>query len=438
MQQSYNSFVIIGNGIAGVTAAETLRAENPDAEVTIIANDTTPVYYRPALKDYLAGRVSEERVWARPNNFYQQQRIGCIAASVAGIDVSHHRVLLQDGSSIAYGRLLLASGAYPRALSCPGSNLGGIVTLRTLSNYQSVVGRLPSVERVVVVGSGTLALETVEMLRQRGLHVSHIMRHRTLWSEVLDATASDIVLQQEQHDSVDIHLNAGVVNFSGSQGQVTGVVTASEAHIPCELVLIAIGIEPNIDFIKRSGIACGLGVKVDHAMRTNAPDVFAAGDVIETSSAFTGRTRLIGQWFPGIQQARAAAYSMLDRLDGSYGSGLYYNATFLYGLDFGSVGLTNANAQRFALQEIIAPPEPRSYRKVVLKDGIPVGMLSLGDRKQALTFKRAIDHRVNLSPVASLLFSKQFDMAQWLDSQAVPPPELGISRHTEHRNVGIA
>jgi NAD(P)H-nitrite reductase large subunit len=288
------------------------------------------------------------------------------------------------------------------------------------------------------VGSGTLALETVEMLRQRGLHVSHIMRHRTLWSDVLDATASDIVLQQEQHDGVDIHLNVEVVKFSGSQGQVTGVVTSSGAHIPCELALVAIGIEPNIDFIKKSGIDCGLGVKVDHAMRTNAPDVFAAGDAIETNSAFTGRARLIGQWFPSIQQARAAAYSMLDRLDGGYISGLYYNATFLYGLDFGSVGLTNANPQRFALQEIIAPPEPRSYRKVVLKDGIPIGMLSLGDRKHALTFKRAIDHRVNLSPVASLLFTQHFDLAQWLDSQAVPPPELGISKQAEQKYAEIA
>jgi NAD(P)H-nitrite reductase large subunit len=438
MQQANNSFVVIGNGIAGVTAAETLRAENPNAEVTIIANNATPVYYRPALKDYLAGRVSEDRVWARPYSFYQQQRIECIAASVAGIDVSRHRVLLHDGRSIAYGRLLLASGAYPRSLTCPGSNLGSIVTLRTLSNYQSVVSRLPSIQRVVVVGSGTLALETVEMLRQRGLHVSHIMRHRTLWSDVLDATASDIVLQQEQHDGVDIHLNVEVVKFSGSQGQVTGVVTSSGAHIPCELALVAIGIEPNIDFIKKSGIDCGLGVKVDHAMRTNAPDVFAAGDAIETNSAFTGRARLIGQWFPSIQQARAAAYSMLDRLDGGYISGLYYNATFLYGLDFGSVGLTNANPQRFALQEIIAPPEPRSYRKVVLKDGIPIGMLSLGDRKHALTFKRAIDHRVNLSPVASLLFTQHFDLAQWLDSQAVPPPELGISKQAEQKYAEIA
>ncbi|GAC1565023.1 MAG: FAD-dependent oxidoreductase [Ktedonobacteraceae bacterium] len=429
------SFVIVGNGIAGVAAAETLRAEEPAAAIAIIANDATPVYYRPALKDYLAGRVAADKLWARPANFYQQQRIKCIAANVVGIDVTRHRVLLHDGRQVGYDRLLLASGAYPRSLSCPGSNLGGVITLRTITNYQSVLSRLPRVKHVVVVGSGTLALESVESLRQRGCQVSHIIRRKVIWSEVLDATASDMVLQQETRDGVDIHLNTEVIEFSGSHGQVTGVVTSSEAQIPCELVLVAIGIEPFIDFIKRSGIACGPGVKVDHAMRTNAPDIFAAGDVIQTTSALSGCTRVIGQWFPAIQQAHAAAYSMLDRLDDGYRPDLYYNATFLYGLGFGSVGLTNAHG--YGLQEIVAPPQPRSYRKVLLKDGRAVGLLSLGDRRQALAFKRAIDHGVNLLPVASTLFAEHFDVNQWLDNQAAPPPVLGTGKIFERREVGV-
>ena len=112
-------------------------------------------------------------------------------------------------------------------------------------------------------GSGTLALETIETLRHRGYQVTHLLRRRTLWSEVLDTTASDLVLQQERRDGVDVRVEEEIAGVTGKHGQVTGVVTTSGARISCELVIIAIGVEPNIDFIKSSGIPCGRGVKID-------------------------------------------------------------------------------------------------------------------------------------------------------------------------------
>jgi NADPH-dependent 2,4-dienoyl-CoA reductase/sulfur reductase-like enzyme/pSer/pThr/pTyr-binding forkhead associated (FHA) protein len=424
--QNAPTYVIIGNGITGVTAAEILRAEDSAATIIVIADDPFPVYYRPALKDYLAGRVHEDKLWARPRSFYQDHTIHFVSDRVAAVHAGHHLVQLQSGRQIGYQRLLLANGASAARLRCPGVQLRGVTTLRSVADYQKVQEYLPEVRRVVVAGSGTLALETVETLRHRGYHVTHLIRKRTLWSEVLDATASDLVLQQERRDGVDVHEGAEIAEISGSHGEVKGVTTTTGAYIPCEMVLIAIGIEPNIDFIRASGIPCGRGVKVDSKMRTGVPDVYAAGDVLETTDTLTGRTRVIGQWFPSIQQARAAAYSMLDLLDTDqpFRPSTFYNATFLYGLDFASVGLTNVPG----CQEIVADPKPRSYRKVLLKDGMPVGMLSLGDRKQALAFKRAIDHQVNLKPVLSRIFADDFNLNAWLDSQGVPAPLLGVKR----------
>jgi NAD(P)H-nitrite reductase large subunit len=427
------AFVIIGNGITGVTAAEALRAEDQAARITVIADDPTPVYYRPALKDYLAGRVPDEKLWARAPTFYIDQRIECIAGHAVGIDVPNHRVLLASGRQVGYHGLLLASGARARTLGCPGSNLAGVTTLRTIANYQAVISRLAAVRNIVVVGGGTLALETVEMLRKRGYAVVHVIRGRVLWSEVLDATASDLVLQQERRDGVDLHLDAELVAIRGSQGVVSEVLTSRGEQITCELVLTAIGIEAQLDFIQRSGIACGRGVKVDGSMRTNAPDIFAAGDVVETASAITGRRRLLGQWFPSIQQARAAAYSMLDRLDASSTNDTQFHATFLYGLDFASAGMTCARSSAFT--EVVAPPESRAYRKIVLCNGVPVGMLLLGDRSLALPIKRAIDHHVNLLPVASSLFHPSFQLERWLDSLGVPPPLFGASKINEGEEV---
>ncbi len=424
------SYLIIGNGIAGTTAAEILRNEDAAADITVIGDDPFPVYYRPALKDYLAGRVREDKLWARPNSFYQDHHIRFLSDRAVSIQAGQHTVELQSGRQIRYHRLLLANGARASRLNCPEVDLAGVTTLRTVADYQAVVSRLGTIRRVVVSGSGTLALETIETLRHRGYQVTHLIRHRTLWSEVLDATASDLVLQQERRDGVEVRIEEEIAEVTGKNAQVTGVVTTSGARIACEMVIIAIGIEPIIDFIKSSGIPCGRGVKVDDAMRTSAPDIYAAGDVLETSDTMTGRTRVIGQWYPAIQQARAAAYSMLDLLDTGqpFRSSTFYNATFLYGLDFASVGLTRVPQDGKGYQEIVADPLPRIYRKVLLKDGVPVGMLSLGDRKGALAFKRAIDHKVNLLPVASQLFTEHFKLDDWLDQQRVPPPVLGVTR----------
>lgn len=421
-------YVIIGNGIAGITAAETLRAESPDAPVVMIAEDSLPAYYRPALKDYLAGRVGEQKLRARSATFYQDHHLYYQADRVVGFNPQHHLIHLQSGRQLPYARLLLANGARPRRLTCPGSDLAGVTTLRSITDYKALLARLPAVRQVVVAGGGTLALETVESLRLRGYEVTHVIRGATLWPMVLDMTASDLVIQQEIRDGVAVRLNEEIAEIAGERGQVNGVVTSGRARIPCQALITAIGIEPNLDFIQQSGIVCGRGVRIDALMRTSLPDIYAAGDVVETVDPCTGRARVIGQWYPAVQQGRAAAYSMLDLLDERrpFHAGTFYNATFLYGLDFAAIGLTNLQEPQF--QDIVAPPRARRYRKVTLYNGVPVGMLALGDRRDALAFKRAIDYNVNLSPVVSSLFDDAFSLNDWLDSQGVPPPSLGESK----------
>ncbi len=413
------SYLIVGNGITGITAAEVLRTEDSNCSITIVADDPFPAYYRPALKDYLGGRLLEEKLWARPATFYQEQHLRFIPARVMGIQPDRHIVQLHNGQQLGYHKLLLANGARTRTLACPGLNLAGVSTLRTIADYQQVLRRLEHAERIVITGSGTLALESAETLRHRGYEVTHLLRNRTLWSEVLDTTASDMVLQEELRDGIDVRLEEEIAEIISQHGQVKEVLTTRGNRIPCAIVLIAIGIEPLIDFIQASGIACKRGVRVDTHMRTNAPDIFAAGDVIETNDPLTGKTRVLGQWYPAIQQARIAAYAM-QHADTPPDSGAFYNATFLYGLDFVSLGTSTLTFEDARLQTIIADPQPRNYRKLLLHNGIPVGALLLGDRQQASALKRAIDYRVNLSSVAGRIFQDDFQLDTWLDQQQVP------------------
>lgn len=418
------SYLIIGNGITSITAAECLRSGDPSSSITIVADDPFPAYYRPALKDYLGGKLNEEKLWARPGTFYQEQMIHFVQGRVTGINIGQNYVQLDSGHRLEYHKLLLANGARPKQLSCPGLNLAGVSTLRTIADYQEIMRLLGRAKRIVICGSGTLALESAETLNHRGFQVTHLLRQYALWSEVLDPIASDLVLSEERRDGVDVRTGEEIAEIIGRKGQVSGVITTSGAHIPCDMVLIAIGIEPLINFIQASGIICGRGVKVDNNMHTSAPHVYAAGDVIETTDTNTGRTRVLGQWYPAIEQARKAAYSMLGKFDarsGAYRDSNYFNATFLYGLDFVSVGRTQLPLHVHGFQEIVADPQPRNYRKVILQNGIPLGILFLGDRKNALAYKRAIDHKVNLSSVASYLFAQDFDLDEWLNKQSVPP-----------------
>src|SRR5260370_15728803 len=199
-----HSYVIIGNGIAGVTAAEILREQDQASSITMIADDPFPAYYRPALKDFLGGRLPEEKLWARPATFYKEQRIRFLSARVMSINPTQHLLLLHNGATVHYDTLLLANGARSRTIECSGLNLAGVSTLRTVADYQEILHRLENVQRIVVCGSGTLALESAETLRHRGYQVTHLLRGKTFWSEVLDPVASDMVLQEEQRDGLEV------------------------------------------------------------------------------------------------------------------------------------------------------------------------------------------------------------------------------------------
>ncbi len=438
------SFVIVGNGIAGVTAAETVRQEQPSAEITIIAETPTPACHRPSLKDYLAGLVEEDVLFARRPSFYADKGLRFLLDRVEDIDVARHQLALRRGQGLGYDRLLLATGARSRRLACPGCDLAGVLTLRSVTDYQAALRFLEIARRVVVYGGGPLALETVDTLRKRGLHVTHLLRRRQLWADMLDRTASELILHQEQEAGVEVRVEDEIAEIIGKSGRVQGIITRNGARIPCDLLIMAIGSEPAIDCIKASGIACERGVTVDHAMRSSVVDVYAAGDVAETLDPLMGRMRIPGQWYPSMQQGRAAAYGMMGMLDAlrlrhtaTYSNAYLHpiNTFSLFGFDIAAVGLTSVSAP--ANQEVMADLQTHIYSKVWLKNGVPVGMLSFDGQRDTLAFKRAIDHAVDLTPVASCLFERDFKLQNWLNGQKVPAPVLAV-RKTRTNAPGLA
>jgi NADPH-dependent 2,4-dienoyl-CoA reductase/sulfur reductase-like enzyme len=440
------SYVIIGNGIAGITAAETLRAENPLAEITLVADNAEPVYYRPALKDFLAGRVGQESLYMRPRTFYADNNVRFLLDRAVGIHTGSHIVQLQSGRRVGYDRLLLAAGARSRRLCCPGANLPNVVALRTIIDYQNILNILKMPRRVVICGSGPLALETAEVLHASGHSVTHLLRKPRLWQQVLDRTASELIVRQEQREGIDVRVGEEIVEIVGDNRQLVGVITNRGSRILCDLVIMAIGIEPVTGFIKESGIACGLGVRVDEYMHTSVPDVYAAGDITEMINPLTGAPIYAGQWYSALQQGRAAAYSMLGMLGANQllraneskaaaSKRAYLHPIIkarIFGFDLAAVGLTNPPANNDpGCQQITADTRTHIYSKALLKNGVLVGMLSLDGDRDIVAFKRAVDHAVNVTPVASRLFQTDFKFNNWLDAQKVPTPVLAVSKARE-------
>jgi pSer/pThr/pTyr-binding forkhead associated (FHA) protein/NADPH-dependent 2,4-dienoyl-CoA reductase/sulfur reductase-like enzyme len=333
-------------------------------------------------------------------------------------------VTVDNGMAIPYDALLVAAGAAPLMLDVPGAHLSGVLTFRSLQDVRAILEHLPQVQHAVIVGGGVLGLEWVQALRHHGVHVTYLLRDPRLMPRVLDEIASEIVLHQLRAAGVNILLEDEVAAFEprrigtaetrGAVATVGAVRTTRGKVLPCDMVGIAIGVRPNVEFLDGSGLSIDRGLLVDRFLRTNVPNVYAAGDVAHLRDAGVGMDiPPIGLWQPARAQGKVAATNMV-RADAvsAYDPGAPYQATHLYDLDFAAAGLVNPPATNGV--EVLAQRTQTTYRKLILRDGMLVGAVCVGDRSRTLLFKRIIDSRLNVAPIRDRLLDPQFDLPTWV------------------------
>jgi len=419
---SRRRYLILGDGAAGTSAAEHVRRCDPEAQVAIYSDDPHPAYFRAALTNYLLGELTEDQLWAVPPNFYQEQQVYRVLAHIAGVDGHRKEVHLAGGGApVPYDSLLVATGSRARPAPFPGAELPGVMTMRTLQDARSMMDlmRAGTLARAVIVGGGPLGLEWAQGLKQRGVHVTLLMRENRFLPGALDDVASDLLLARLRQSGVEVGLSEEIqAALPAGDGRLGAVVTKSGHTLPCELLGVAIGVICNTDFLQSSGLALGKsrGIVVDDHLRGSLPDVFAAGDVAEHK----GRTLQL--WEPARQQARVAAHNMTGG-NVTYNPGAHYLATRLYDLDFASVGdVTIADAE-----PIVDFPRRTgriSYRKVLVKEGRLIGALMIGEREERVrqrgrTFKRFIDEGIDVSSIKDKLLDAAFDLNGWSHSKAM-------------------
>jgi 3-phenylpropionate/trans-cinnamate dioxygenase ferredoxin reductase subunit len=312
------TFVIVGGGLAGAKAAAELRERGFDGRVVLIGAEPERPYERPPLtKDYLRGESERDKTHVHPAEFYAEQEIELVTdTTVRELDVRGSRVVLDDGGALDYNALLLATGAEPRRMKGPGADLEGIYYLRTLADCDALRRRLQPGARVAVVGAGWIGSEFAASARQLDLEVSVIdplaLPNERVFGEEVGAFYRDLHVQH----GVEMHLGRGVAAFEGERA-VTGVRTNDGARIDCDFAVIGIGVVPRTGLAIEAGLTVDNGIAVDERLATSAPNVFAAGDVASAWHPFYGRSIRVEHWANALNQAPAAARSMLGE-DVSY------------------------------------------------------------------------------------------------------------------------
>ena len=316
-EQSQGNVAIVGGGQAGFQTAASLRELGFTGGITIWGCEPYLPYQRPPLsKTYLKDDSPPDKMYFRPARFFEEKAITVReGVRVAAIDTAARTLALADGATAAWDHLVIATGVSNRRLPVPGATLDGVVMLRGLDDAHVIRARLPSVQKIVVVGGGVIGLEIAAMARAAGKVVDIVEAGDRLAGRIGSAALSRYFLDYHRGLGTTVHLSAGVTTVEGSDGRVEAAVLASGERIAADLVLVCIGVTPNSALAEAAGIACQDGILVDAHMRTSAPGVLAAGDCARFKPAHgpLGSVRLESVQ-NAIDQGRCAAETITGKL----------------------------------------------------------------------------------------------------------------------------
>jgi NAD(P)H-nitrite reductase large subunit len=367
------------------------------------------------LADFIGGSAKESSLWARSKDFYEKQKMGTIFGKrVKAVAPKKQQVILEDGKKIEYDRLLLAPGCRPQLPPWAQGRSSSIFTLKTLDDAKGISKAAAKSEKALIVGEGLFGLEMARALREKGLKVSYLLRGERFWPEMLDEVASGLVIAHLKSKGIEILPQEEVKEVWASNGKIQGVMTSKDRLILGQMVGVGGDYRPQVDFLADSGIKLGKGILTDDHLRTNYPNIFAAGDAAQVFDAHKGETALHFGWQSAWEQGAIAGANMAGQ-DLTYSGRVRALSSQIYGLDFLSMGEGNPQAPGFKGMTGDYP-EMGIYKKLVLKENRIVGALMLGSISEATSIEDLILKQADLSQVDKKLLMRIFDLYYWMSS----------------------
>lgn len=347
--------VIIGNGIAGITTARTLR-KHSDCRITVISSESEYFISRTALMYVYMGHMKPEHIKPYEDRFWDENRIERLLEHVVSIDFTDRQLKFKSGASLRYSKLVLALGSKPNFFSWPGQELKGVQGLYSWQDLEKLEenthppGRVKESEQIVkqavIVGGGLIGVELAEMLLTRNIKVTFLVRESRFWGNVLPKEEGELVMRQIRHHGVDLKLQSELRELLPDRnGRVQYAVTQQNEKIPCQLVGITAGVRPNVDFLKSTELEIDRGILVDELLQTNIAHVYAAGDCAQMRKPASHRSAIEAIWYSGRMMGEALGRTLSGSAT-AYKPGVWFNSAKFFDIEYQVYG--------------VVPPEPRS------------------------------------------------------------------------------
>jgi NADPH-dependent 2,4-dienoyl-CoA reductase/sulfur reductase-like enzyme len=335
------NIVIIGNGIAGVSAARHIRKLS-DKRIIIVSAETDYFFSRTALMYVYMGHMKFDHIQPYENWFWQKNRIELVKAYVNTVDTANKQLLLDGSRALKYDKLIIATGSKPNKFGWPGQDLHGVQGLYSKQDLDLLEVNAPDKEackRAVIVGGGLIGIELAEMLRSRDIPVTFLVRENSFWNGVLPSGESQLINEHIKEHHIDLRLSTNLKEIKADEnGKVKSVVIEETGEeLACDMVGLTAGVTPNIDFLKDSGIELGRGVKVNRFLETSATDVYAIGDCAEQHEAIGNRRPIEAVWYTGRMMGETVAQTICgNKLE--YKPGHWFNSAKFLDVEYQTYG----------------------------------------------------------------------------------------------------
>jgi NAD(P)H-nitrite reductase large subunit len=406
-------YLIIGGSAGAVGAVEAIREVDPVGTVMVVSEESPAAYSRPLIGEYLCGNSSFEKIIYRPKEFWSLNNVEVsVSKRVVSVDLSNKFVTLEGGEKVYFEKLLLATGGKPITGSIDGKDKRGVFTFTSLSDAEILKERIRGKERAVIIGGGLIGVCIAEALTTNGLDVTIVELKETILSLLLDPTSSEIVSSKIQKEGIKVltgHSVQRIIGKNDDGNTVAAVALENGQVIPCELVVIAIGVRPRIELTQGTEVKTNIGIVVDRFMRTSVPYVYACGDAAEAYDFVYEENRILPQWPTAYSGGRTAGFNMAGK-ETQYPGSTLMSALKYFNIPVIAAGVTNPmNSQE--IQSLISySPKDAIYKKIVIRKGRIIGFILVKDIERAGILFYLMQKNVNTDGFREKLLSSDFGL----------------------------